>query len=108
MSSLENDTVRRSDTDTVEKVRPELREPPLFRVLLHNDHYTTMDFVIEVLRDVFRKSIIEATKIMLDVHRRGVGVVGAFTYDIARTRADRVHAMARKREYPLRCSVEKV
>jgi ATP-dependent Clp protease adaptor protein ClpS len=66
-----------------------------------------MEFVIEVLRVVFHKSIIEATKIMFDVHRKGIGVVGTFTYDIAQTRAARVAQMAREREFPLRCTVEK-
>jgi len=108
MSKSDDRSDRRLGTDLVEEVEHELREPDMFRVLLHNDHYTTMEFVIEVLRVVFHKSIIEATKIMLDVHRKGIGVVGTFTYDIAQTRAARVTQMAREREFPLRCTVEKV
>ena len=108
MSKSDDRRDKRFGTDLIEEVDHELREPDMFRVLLHNDHYTTMEFVIEVLRVVFHKSIIEATKIMLDVHRKGIGVVGTFTYDIAQTRAARVTQMAREREFPLRCTVEKV
>lgn len=78
----------------------------MFRVVLHNDDYTTMEFVVEVLVSVFRKDIISATKIMLDVHRKGRGLVGMYTYDIARTKSEQVHRMAREREYPLKCTVE--
>ena len=64
----------------------DLQEPDQYRVILHNDHYTTMEFVVEILRTVFHKNLPEATKIMLDVHRKGRGNVGTYTYDIARTR----------------------
>jgi ATP-dependent Clp protease adaptor protein ClpS len=78
----------------------------MFRVILHNDHYTTMDFVVEVLMRVFHKTAAEAIKIMLDVHRRGEGVCGVYVYDIAVTKVFQVHEMARKREFPLKCSYE--
>lgn len=84
----------------------ELREPKMYRVILHNDHYTTMDFVVDVLVKVFHKPAVEATKIMLDVHRRGRGVCGVYTYDIAVTKVTRVQTMAKLREYPLRCTLE--
>lgn len=84
----------------------ELREPKMYRVILHNDHYTTMDFVVDVLVKVFHKPAVEATKIMLDVHRRGRGLCGVYTYDIAVTKADRVQTMAKLREFPLRCTIE--
>ena len=100
------DTDQSVDRDVLEDVRDEAREPDMYKVLLHNDHYTTMEFVIEVLRVVFHKPILEATKIMLDVHRKGIGIVGTYTYDIAQTRASRVVHMAREREFPLRCTVE--
>ncbi len=103
----EDNTEKQNDSSLLEDNKQDLKLPDLFIVLLHNDHYTTMEFVIEVLRVVFHKSIIEATKIMLDVHRKGVGVVGTFTYDIARSKAARVSQMARKREFPLRCTVER-
>jgi ATP-dependent Clp protease adaptor protein ClpS len=84
----------------------ELREPKLYRVILCNDDYTTMDFVIEILIVVFHKPAVEATRIMLDVHKKGKGLCGIYTYDIATTKIDRVHQMARKREFPLKCSLE--
>ncbi len=84
----------------------EIREPKMYRVILHNDHYTTMDFVVEVLMSVFHKPAAEATKIMMDVHRRGSGMCGVYTYDIAATKVSQVHTMARAREFPLKCSME--
>jgi ATP-dependent Clp protease adaptor protein ClpS len=84
----------------------ELKEPKMYRVILHNDHYTTMDFVIEVLIAVFHKPAADATRIMLDVHKRGKGVCGVYTYDIASTKVAQVHTLARQREFPLKCSME--
>ena len=78
----------------------------MYRVILLNDHYTTMEFVVEVLMKVFRKPLQEATHIMLDVHRKGQGTVGVFTRDIAETKVSQVHALAREREYPLQCTYE--
>lgn len=78
----------------------------MFRVILHNDHYTTMDFVVEVLISVFHKPAAEATRIMLDVHRKGKGICGVYTYDIASSKVSLVHSMAKEREFPLRCSME--
>jgi ATP-dependent Clp protease adaptor protein ClpS len=80
----------------------------MYRVLLHNDDYTTMDFVVEILISVFHKPAAEATRIMLDVHKRGMGICGVYTYDIAMTRVAMVHQLARKREFPLRCSIDEV
>jgi ATP-dependent Clp protease adaptor protein ClpS len=91
-----------SDAGTEQK----LEEPKFYRVVLLNDDYTTMDFVIEVLMSVFHKPAAEAAKIMLDVHRRGRGTCGVFTYDVAATKISVVHRMARKRAFPLRCSLE--
>jgi ATP-dependent Clp protease adaptor protein ClpS len=90
----------RLDHDTV------LQEPKMYRVILHNDHYTTMDFVIEVLVRVFHKPAAEAVKIMLDVHKKGTGMCGVYTFDIASTKISRVHYMARQMEFPLKCSLE--
>ncbi len=84
-----------------------LKEPEEYRVILLNDDYTTMEFVVAVLVAVFSKSAAEANRIMLDVHRKGRGLVGVYPWDIAATKADQVHAMARQQEYPLRCLVEK-
>jgi len=83
-----------------------LQEPRMYRVILHNDHYTTMEFVVEVLMKVFHKQPAEATKIMLDVHKRGIGMCGVYTFDIASTKVAHVHLMAKQREFPLKCSLE--
>ena len=83
-----------------------LQEPKMYRVILHNDHYTTMDFVVEILIVVFHKAAAEATKIMLDVHKKGAGICGVYTYDIASTKVSLVHNMAKRREFPLKCSLE--
>jgi ATP-dependent Clp protease adaptor protein ClpS len=87
-------------------VEDELSEPPMYKVLLHNDHYTTMEFVVEVLEKVFRKPRAEATRIMLNVHNEGVGLCGIYTAEIAETKVDIVHTVARKAGFPLRCSLE--
>ena len=87
-------------------VEDELQEPPMFKVLLHNDHYTTMEFVVQVLEAVFRKPRAEATRIMLNVHNEGVGLCGIFTAEVAETKVDVVHEMAQKAGFPLRCSLE--
>lgn len=84
----------------------EIAEPGMYRVIMHNDHYTTMDFVIEVLMAIFNKSAAEATKIMMDIHRKGKGVCGVYTYDIALTKISEVHSIAKKNEFPLKCSYE--
>ncbi len=86
--------------------KPRLKEPKLYRVILHNDHYTTMDFVVKVIVAVFHRPAAEATKIMLDVHKKGKGVVGVYTFDIASTKVSQVHEMARQSEFPLRASCE--
>ena len=93
--------------DSKNKTREDLKEPDEYRVILHNDHYTTMEFVVEILRTVFHKSVPEATKIMLDVHKKGRGIVGTYSYDIARTRVLAVEKLARENEFPLKCTMEK-
>ncbi|MDL2280033.1 ATP-dependent Clp protease adapter ClpS [Desulfovibrio sp. OttesenSCG-928-G11] len=84
----------------------DVREPRLYRVLLHNDDYTTMEFVVEVLMNIFRKSPQEATAIMLAVHEKGMGLCGVYTQEIAETKVAIVHARARKAGFPLRCTME--
>lgn len=86
--------------------RPATRTPRLFRVLLHNDDYTTMEFVVEVLVKFFEKTTTEATRIMLQVHHAGHGVAGTYTRDEAETRVERVAAEARVQGYPLLLTVE--
>lgn len=86
----------------------EVKEPKLYKVLMHNDDYTSMEFVIAVLETVFHKSANDATKIMLNVHNEGVGVAGIYTREICETKISVVHELAKKNEFPLRCSMETV
>lgn len=88
------------------KTRDETKEPSMYRVLLHNDDYTTMEFVVEVLMYVFNKSPESAAKIMLNVHQKGIGICGVYTHEVAETKVDTVHNLARESGYPLRCSME--
>ncbi len=90
----------------VPKTIRKIDKPRPYRVLLHNDDFTTMEFVIYVLRAVFRHSEADATRIMLNVHRQGVGVAGIYSREIAETRAARVTVLARKAQYPLLCTIE--
>lgn len=89
------------------EVREKTQEPAMYKVLLLNDDYTTMDFVVQIVVLVFNKSMEEATRIMLNVHRKGVGVCGVYPYEIAETKVDTVHALARENEFPLKCTMEK-
>lgn len=88
------------------KERVDTQEPPLYKVLLHNDDYTTMEFVVAILENVFRKSSAEATRIMLNVHHEGIGVAGIFTKEISETKISIVHELAQQNNFPLRCSME--
>ena len=95
-------TIYKSKTE--EKIK--LKKPKLYKVILHNDDYTTMDFVIEILTTVFNKPSAEAAKIMLDVHNKGKGIVGVYIYDIALTKTAIVDSIARDRQFPLKTSIE--
>ncbi|MDR2102437.1 MAG: ATP-dependent Clp protease adapter ClpS [Treponema sp.] len=96
------------NTDITVKKEERLKEPEEFQVILLNDHYTTMDFVVGILMLIFHKSREEAKGIMLDVHRKGRGIVGVYPWDIAHTKADQVHLLARENEFPLRCIIEQI
>lgn len=85
----------------------ETKRPPFFKVVLLNDDFTPMDFVVFVLKDIFRKSHEEAVSTMLDVHHKGAGICGVYTRDVAETKAELVLTLARRNEYPLQCRVEK-
>ena len=87
--------------------REAVQEPPQYKVLLHNDDYTTMDFVVMILQTVFLKNTEEATRIMLNVHHQGIGIAGIYTREIAETKVAIVHQMAKQHQFPLRCSMEK-
>ena len=82
-------------------------EPPMFRVLLHNDDFTTMDFVVQILMGVFNKTFGEAARIMLNVHRKGIGRCGVYTYEVAESKVDTVHSLAKESGFPLKCVMEK-
>jgi ATP-dependent Clp protease adaptor protein ClpS len=94
------------DEDLKQETEKKLDEPKMYRVILHNDHYTTMDFVVEVLTKIFHMPAAKAVQVMLDVHKKGAGMCGVYSFDIAVTKVNQVHDMARAREYPLKCSYE--
>jgi ATP-dependent Clp protease adaptor protein ClpS len=97
----------RRQTGVLLKPRPRTKKPAMYKVLLLNDDYTPMDFVIYILERFFNKNRQEATDIMLHVHRRGVGVCGVFTYEVAETKVNQVMDFARANEQPLQCTMEK-
>ncbi len=96
-----------SQTGVVTKTAPKTKKPPLYKVLLLNDDFTPMEFVVYVLERFFHKNRQEATTIMLHVHRRGVGVCGVFTYEVAETKVNQVVDHARQNQHPLQCTMEK-
>ncbi|HNX31150.1 MAG TPA: ATP-dependent Clp protease adaptor ClpS [Holophaga sp.] len=96
----------RSGAATKTRARPRLQTPSLWKVILHNDDYTTQEFVVWILETVFRKPEAEAVRIMLDVHKRGKGIAGIYPYDIADTKVAQVKAAAEQQEFPLLCTLE--
>ena len=102
----ERSPVDTPDVITRTRTEKKLKRPPLYKVLLHNDDYTTMEFVVQVLQSVFHKTPADATQIMLHIHRNGIGVAGVYTYEVAETKVAVVDAMAREHEYPLKCTME--
>jgi len=88
------------------KTTKKVQKPPLFKVLLHNDDYTTMEFVVSVLETVFHHHREQATRIMLHVHHRGVGIAGTYPHEIAETKAEKAMSLARASDFPLLCTVE--
>ncbi|WEQ56045.1 ATP-dependent Clp protease adapter ClpS [Komagataeibacter nataicola] len=93
--------------DVVIRTRPQTRKPAMYKVLMLNDDYTPMEFVVHVLERFFQKNREEATDIMLHVHKRGVGVCGVFTYEVAETKVTQVMDLARQNQHPLQCTIEK-
>ncbi|MFZ0243039.1 MAG: ATP-dependent Clp protease adaptor ClpS [Desulfobacterales bacterium] len=92
--------------DAVTGIEEEVTEPPLFKVLLHNDNYTTKEFVVKIIVSVFGKSLEEATHLMWAVHKNGVGVCGVYPFEIAETKVNLVTATARENGFPLRSTME--
>ena len=97
----------RSGTAIITRTKTKTKRPSLYRVLLLNDDYTPMEFVVHVLERFFQKNREEATRIMLHVHRRGVGVCGVYTYEVAETKVTQVMDLARQNQHPLQCTIEK-
>lgn len=89
-----------------EEDKIDIKKPKLYKVLMHNDDYTTMEFVIEILTKIFNRSVIEATKIMFDVHKKGIGIAGIYTYDIAKTKLNQAMDMAKESGFPFKLSME--
>jgi ATP-dependent Clp protease adaptor protein ClpS len=108
MSKSNGNKILDNQGGTSTKTRSHLRlsPPVLWKVILHNDDFTTQEFVVWVLQSVFRKDEAEAVRIMLEVHRKGRGVAGIYPYDVADTKAAQVKAMAEAKEFPLLCTVE--
>jgi ATP-dependent Clp protease adaptor protein ClpS len=107
-----NDPNRRDEQDNPDtglmlKVRPKTRKPSMYKVMLLNDDFTPMDFVVHILEKFFNKTRQEASDIMMQVHRRGVGVCGLYTFEIAETKVTQVMDFARTHEQPLQCTMEK-
>lgn len=94
------------ETGAVAEAAEEVEEPKLYRVLLHNDDFTTMDFVIYVLKTIFRHQETEAVRLMLQVHNQGYGHAGTFTREVAETKVSEVTSLAQAHEYPLLCTME--
>jgi ATP-dependent Clp protease adaptor protein ClpS len=99
-------TEEQEDVAAEQETRQKTERPRMYKVLLHNDNYTTMDFVVMVLVDVFHKPEAEAVVIMLDVHQKGIGVAGVYVREIAETKVQRAMQLARQAEFPLLCTME--
>lgn len=95
------------DAGIITKSKTKVKKPSMYKVVMLNDDYTPMDFVVHILQVVFNKTGSDATKIMMNVHEKGVGICGVYTYEIAETKATQVAIYARTNEHPLRCEIEK-
>jgi ATP-dependent Clp protease adaptor protein ClpS len=94
-------------TSVITKVKPKTKRPNLYRVLILNDDYTPMEFVVHVLERIFNKGREEATRIMLHVHQKGIGICGVYTFEVAETKVTQVMDFARQHQHPLQCTMEK-
>jgi ATP-dependent Clp protease adaptor protein ClpS len=100
------DTRPQHDEQVLDRTKEQVTEPPLFKVILLNDDYTTMDFVVGILEEVFHKSPAEAHRIMMQVHMQGKGLCGLYPHELAETKVDTVHDLAQQHGFPLRASLE--
>ena len=99
--------IGRNDGSVLVETRAKTKKPSMYKVLMLNDDYTPMEFVVHVLQRFFNKSTEEATRIMLHVHQKGVGVCGVFTFEVAETKVTQTMDLARKNQHPLQCTLEK-
>ncbi|CDM68269.1 ATP-dependent Clp protease adapter protein ClpS [Clostridium bornimense] len=93
--------------NVAEKSKIKVKKPSLYKVIMHNDDYTTMEFVLSVLVNIFKKDVGEANKIMMDVHKKGIGIAGIYTYDIAVTKVSRAMDLAKEEGFPFKLTIEK-
>ena len=107
MSDYERGTGGRPTTGVVVKTRPKTKKPSMYKVIMLNDDYTPMEFVVHIIERFFAKSREEATQIMLHVHQRGVGICGVYTYEVAETKVTQVMDFARQHQHPLQCTLDK-
>ncbi len=103
-----SDQEKQHDDDglAVQTAKPKLKKPPMYKVILLNDDYTPMEFVVQILEVFFRMNREQATQVMLHVHTRGVGVCGVYTRDIAETKVEQVNSYSRENQHPLMCAME--
>ncbi len=107
MSDKDNDNGNGPGVGVAVRTKPRTKKPSMYKVLLLNDDYTPMEFVVHILERFFSKSTEEANRVMLHVHRRGVGVCGIFTYEIAESKVNQVMEFSRRHQHPLQCTLEK-
>ncbi|WP_420547107.1 ATP-dependent Clp protease adapter ClpS [Curvivirga sp.] len=103
----DSDDDRDGDTGLLTKTKPKTKKPSMYKVLLLNDDYTPMEFVVHILQSIFNKGQEDAVTIMLHVHQKGVGVCGVYPYEIAETKVTQVMDLARMEQHPLQCTLEK-
>lgn len=103
---MPSNTEFENEGSVLPEIKPKLEKPKLYKVILHNDDFTTMEFVVFILKHVFLRSDAEAVSIMLKVHKEGVGIAGTYTYEIATMKSEKTINLARANEYPLLCTVE--
>jgi ATP-dependent Clp protease adaptor protein ClpS len=98
--------IEEQEGDVATESRMEVKKPPLYKVLLHNDDYTTQEFVVFILENIFRHPQETAFQIMMHVHQHGIGIAGLFPFETAEAKVTQVHSLAREYDYPLKCSIE--